>query len=52
MAIFELYFSDLTPEAQSNILECAGLKNEAEANWDCFPITVIEFEDEFEDDEV
>ena len=50
MALFELYFSDLTPEAQSNILECAGLKDETEANWDCFPITTIEFEDE--DDEV
>lgn len=41
---FELYFSDLTEEAQQEILEKAGVKKPEDMNWDVFPITTIEFE--------
>lgn len=53
MATFELYFSDLTETAQQSILEKAGIQDETELNWDVFPITTIEFEDneESEDEE-
>ena len=55
MASFELYFSDLTEEAQKSFLEKAGLNSAEEGNYDVFPITEIEFdneddEEEFEDD--
>ena len=45
MNTFELYFSDLTEEAQKEILEKAGIKTPQEANWDVFPITEVSFED-------
>ena len=51
MTVFELYFSDLTPEAQSSLMKCAGIKDEAEANWDCFPIATLEIEDEDDEEE-
>lgn len=41
MAEFELYFSDLTEQAQAEFLEKAGLKTAAEGNYDVFPITTI-----------
>lgn len=50
MKTFELYASDLTEEAQKNLCECAGIKDISEANWDVFPITTIDFEDEDEDE--
>lgn len=37
----ELYFSDLTKEAQTRLLVEFGLSSEQEANWDVFPITII-----------
>lgn len=43
---FELFFSDLTEDAQKNLLEKAGLKDETQANWDVFPITTIVLGDE------
>ena len=39
----EIYFGDLTPEAQANLLEEFETKAEDE-NWDVFPITVIDRE--------
>lgn len=46
MAVFELYFSDLTEEAQASLLEKANITSETDMNWDVFPITSIEFDDE------
>lgn len=52
MGSFELYFSDLTEEAQQNILECVGVESAEDMNWDVFPITEIEFDDnEFDEDD-
>lgn len=45
MATFELCFDDLTEHAKEVILQYAGIKDPSEKNWDCFPITTIEFED-------
>ena len=42
----EIYFDDLTEEAQKRLLECAGVEKPEDMNWDVFPITVIEFEGE------
>lgn len=39
----EIYFDDLTPEAQERILAAAGLKDASEANWNIFPIATLEF---------
>ena len=38
---FELYFRDLTTEAQVRLLTAAGLKSASEANWDAFPIATV-----------
>lgn len=45
---FEIYFSDLTEEAQRNLLDFFKLKNEMEMNWDTFPMTILELEVEEE----
>jgi len=37
----EIYFGDLTPEAQEHLLQ-EFETSEKEENWDVFPITVIE----------
>ncbi len=42
---FEIYFRDLTPEAQANLLEEFNTTEEAE-NWDTIPIAVTEREEE------
>ena len=39
--MFEIYFSDLTPEAQERFLASCGLSSAAEGNYDVFPITAI-----------
>ena len=54
--IFELYFNDLNAEAQAKLLDAAGLNDPSEANWDMFPIDIIEFyeeddEDDYDDDD-
>ena len=46
MAVFEIYFSDLTEEAQKKFLEVEGIENPEEANYDVFPIASIEIEEE------
>ena len=43
MAMFEIYFSDLNPEAQEALLKAFKTALEEE-NWDCMPIAVIERE--------
>ena len=40
----DIYFRDLKPEAQKNILDAFGIKSEAEANWDVFPMALVEGE--------
>ena len=49
MAVFEIYASDLTEQAQKVLCEKAGIKSVEEMNWDVFPITTIEFDDEEND---
>jgi len=44
----EIYFNDLEPEAQGNLLEVFETTEEDE-NWDMFPIAVIEREAEVDD---
>lgn len=39
--MFEIYFSDLTPEAQERFLASCGLSSAAEGNYDVFPITDV-----------
>ena len=39
--MFEIYFSDLTPEAQERFLASCGLSSSTEGNYDVFPITAI-----------
>lgn len=36
---FELYFTDLTDEAQKELLNLAGITDPKELNWDVYPIT-------------
>ena len=37
----EIYFSDLNPNAQKELLEAFGIQSECEANWDIFPIATL-----------
>ena len=38
---FEIYFSDLTEDAQRRLLDAFGLTDAKEANWDVFPVIVL-----------
>ena len=42
---FELYWGDLTPEAQQELLNVFGIASLEDTNWDCMPITTLEAED-------
>ena len=42
MTTFELYFSDLTPNAQKRFLEFVGIETPEDGNFDFFPIYVME----------
>lgn len=42
---FEIYFNDLKEEAQQQLLETAGIKDPADANWDVLPIATIYIEE-------
>jgi len=46
----ELYFNDLTAEAQKKYMEVAGVSDPSELNWEVSPIAIIEVE-ENQDDE-
>ena len=37
----EIFFSDLTAEAQQRVLDAYGLKSPDEANWDTFPVFTL-----------
>lgn len=41
MVEVEIMFSDLTREAQLNLLDAAGLVSPEDANWDVVPIAVV-----------
>ena len=51
MAEFEIYFHDLNPEAQQELLKVAGLTSPSDMNYEVVPIAVVEFEDNEEDEE-
>ena len=42
METLELYFSDLTPEAQARVLEFYQVESEADMNWDVVPLATLE----------
>lgn len=55
--MFEIYFNDLKPEVQDELLAYMGVSNAGELNWDIMPLMVIEPADKepnsgFEDIEV
>lgn len=47
MVSFEIYFSDLTPEAQKGLMELVGITDPSEMNWDVdmCPLAVYETEE-------
>ncbi|MCC7540541.1 MAG: hypothetical protein IT379_30270 [Deltaproteobacteria bacterium] len=49
---FELYWSDLTREAQERLLDELGMTSEQDMNWDqdIHPITTIEMENNDEEE--
>lgn len=48
----EIYFRDLTEEAQKRFLEAAQVETEEDGNWDnVFPIAVVTFGDDTTDEE-
>jgi hypothetical protein len=46
MKTIEIYFSDLTPDKQKEVLEIIGEDNEKEMNWDIIPMAVIEVDED------
>ena len=42
METFELYFSDLTPEAQTRVLEFYQIESQEDMNWDVVPLVTLE----------
>lgn len=39
--MFEIYFNDLKPEVQDELLAYMGISNADELNWDIMPLMVI-----------
>lgn len=48
MLTFEIYFRDLEPEVQNEILSIMKKESADEMNWDIFPIAVLDIETEDE----
>lgn len=50
MKSVDIYFNDLTPEAQDEVLKAASIKDPKERNWDIniIPLATLDFEDEDE----
>ena len=46
----EIFFADLSEETQKAVLAEAGVKDASEMNWDVFPITTYECEQEEEEE--
>jgi len=40
----DIYFYDLNERAQEAVLQEAGIKSAEDANWDVYPLAVIDFE--------
>lgn len=49
MKTVSIYFSDLREQAQQEVLEAAGIKDQTEGNFEVIPLTVLEFEEEEEE---
>ncbi len=47
MTSIEIFFSDLKPSKQKELMESVGITDPAEMNWDIdmCPLTILEFED-------
>lgn len=45
MNTFEIFFRDLTPEAQQRYLEAAGVTSADELNADLAPLAILSFEE-------
>lgn len=39
---FEIYFDDLKEETQKELLKAMKIKDLSEANWDTYPIVILE----------
>ena len=48
MITIEIFFDDLTEEKQKELLEAVGEQTPEDMNWDAFPITCVDFEEEHE----
>ena len=46
MLNFEIFFNDLKPEVQNEILSIMKKESADEMNWDIFPIAVIDIEED------
>lgn len=48
---FEIYFDDLTPEAQQRLLEAFGIESPDEMNWNnrIFPVATVVKDEEFDE---
>ncbi len=42
MDTVEIFFRDLVPEAQQAVLELHGYNSPDEANWDIYPLFILE----------
>ena len=47
MKTVEIYFKDLNPEKQKELLDAVGMSDPKEMNWDGYfcPLTILDFED-------
>lgn len=39
--VFDIYYKDLTEDAKKRLLDALHIANEAEMNWDVFPVASI-----------
>jgi hypothetical protein len=46
MRTMELYYNDLTPEAQKRYLKVQGVSDASDLNWEVSPVAIIEVEEE------
>lgn len=51
MESVEIFFDDLSKEKQQELLEAAGAKDRDDMNWGVFPVTVVGFEPDEENNE-
>lgn len=49
MTQVEIFFSDLIPEKQDELLAAVGVDSPEEMNWDTFAVSVCDFEEEADD---